>query len=195
MLFYIDYIKTIRVGEKRDERSTEISREHLNSEQQPCESQRLGSACSGWLTARTSAVSPENPARFGKRMEAIIQVAESSSTSKWKPIICSMGAGNKLDPTQFEVTDIYKTSVCPLAKVMRKELKARGIKKLKVVYSKEQPVKPSQDEAIKSKEKPAATPLETRSNTAKRQTPGSTAFVPSVVGLIIASQVVSDLIK
>lgn len=124
------------------------------------------------------------------KIELVMRANEAGT-----PIICSMGAGNKLDPTRFEVTDIYKTSVCPLAKVMRKELKARGIKKLKVVYSKEQPVKPSQDEAIKSKEKPAATPLETRSNTAKRQTPGSTAFVPSVVGLIIASQVVSDLIK
>ncbi|MDO5291508.1 MAG: tRNA threonylcarbamoyladenosine dehydratase [bacterium] len=122
------------------------------------------------------------------KLELVVRANETHT-----PIICSMGAGNKLDPTRFEITDINKTSVCPLAKVMRKELKNRGIKKLKVVYSKEQPLKPIQDEAIKSKEKPAATPLATRSNTAKRQTPGSTAFVPSVVGLILASEVVKDL--
>lgn len=91
------------------------------------------------------------------------------------PIISSMGTGNKLDPTQFEVTDIYKTSICPLAKVMRKELRARGIEKLKVVYSKEEPIK-----QFASKE---------------RITPGSISFVPSVAGLIIAGEVVKDLIK
>lgn len=98
------------------------------------------------------------------------------------PIISSMGAGNKLDPTAFEVADIYKTSVCPLAKVMRKELKARGIKHLKVVYSKEIPVEPKEDEKFISDE--------TRS---RRSTPGSIAFVPSVVGLILAGEVVKDL--
>lgn len=86
------------------------------------------------------------------------------------PIISSMGAGNKLDPTAFQVADIYKTSVCPLAKVMRRELKKRGIKKLKVVYSKEQPV-------------------------VKNAVPASVAFVPSVVGLIIAGEVIKDLVK
>ena len=91
------------------------------------------------------------------------------------PIISSMGAGNKLDPTAFEVADIYKTSVCPLAKVMRKELKARGIEKLKVVYSKEQPI---------SVEKPEP---------GQKSIPGSIAFVPSVVGLIIAGEVIKDL--
>ncbi|MBQ7360691.1 MAG: tRNA threonylcarbamoyladenosine dehydratase [Lachnospiraceae bacterium] len=94
-----------------------------------------------------------------------------------RPIISSMGAGNKLDPTAFEVADIYDTSVCPLAKVMRRELKKRGIGKLKVVYSREEPLKP----------------LETTEETGRRATPGSTAFVPSVVGLIIASEVVKDL--
>lgn len=93
------------------------------------------------------------------------------------PIISSMGAGNKLNPTMFEVADIYKTSVCPLAKVMRKELKQRGIKKLKVVYSKEQPISIP-------KSKPG-----------EKKTPGSVAFVPSVVGLIIAGEVIKDLIK
>lgn len=86
------------------------------------------------------------------------------------PIISSMGAGNKLDPTAFQVADIYKTSVCPLAKVMRRELKKRGIKKLKVVYSREQPV-------------------------VKNAVPASVAFVPSVVGLIIAGEVIKDLVK
>ena len=88
------------------------------------------------------------------------------------PIISSMGTGNKLDPSKFEVTDIYKTSVCPLAKVMRKELKIRGIKKLKVVYSKEEPIK--QEE---------------------RGVPASISFVPSVAGLIIAGEVIKNLSK
>ena len=95
------------------------------------------------------------------------------------PIICSMGAGNKLDPTAFVVADIYKTSVCPLARVMRYELKKRGIKKLKVVYSKEKPITPI--EGVECDE------------TSKKVTPGSVAFVPSVAGLIIASEVVKDL--
>lgn len=95
------------------------------------------------------------------------------------PIICSMGAGNKMDPTKFEVADISKTSVCPLAKVIRQELKKRKIKRVKVVYSKELPVKPS-----KSDEK-----------TVKHQIPGSNAFVPSVVGLIMAGEVIKDIIS
>lgn len=98
------------------------------------------------------------------------------------PIVSSMGAGNKLDPTAFEVADIYKTSVCPLAKVMRKELKARGIKHLKVVYSKEIPLEPIEDEDFVSDEKRS-----------RRATPGSIAFVPSVAGLILAGEVVKDL--
>ena len=91
------------------------------------------------------------------------------------PIIAAMGAGNKLDPTKFEVTDIYKTSVCPLAKVMRKELKKRNIKKLKVVYSKEEPNKNNEN------------------NTQEKRVPGSISFVPSVMGLIIASEVIKDI--
>lgn len=93
------------------------------------------------------------------------------------PIISAMGAGNKLDPTAFEVADINKTSVCPLAKVMRRELKKRGIPKLKVVYSKEQPLKPQYEK----------TPME------RKVAPGSIAFIPSVSGLIIASEVIKDL--
>lgn len=92
------------------------------------------------------------------------------------PIISCMGTGNKLDPTKFEITDIFKTSVCPLAKVMRKELKNRGIKKLKVVYSKEQPIVPHECEEEKCKA-------------------GSISFVPSVAGLILAGEVVRDVIE
>lgn len=99
------------------------------------------------------------------KIQLVMEAAEAGV-----PIISSMGAGNKLDPTAFQVADIYKTSVCPLAKVMRRELKKRGIKKLKVVYSKEQPV-------------------------VKNTVPASVAFVPSVVGLIIAGEVIKDLVK
>ena len=106
----------------------------------------------------------------------LVMKAQAAQT----PIICSMGAGNKLDPTRFEVADIYKTSVCPLAKVMRHELKKRGIKKLKVVYSKELPLTP------------LSTPTE---GSSKRSTPGSVAFVPSVAGLIIAGEVIKDLLR
>ncbi|MCQ2462078.1 MAG: tRNA threonylcarbamoyladenosine dehydratase [Clostridia bacterium] len=96
------------------------------------------------------------------------------------PVISCMGTGNKLDPTRFEVADIYKTSVCPLARVMRRELKNRGIKKLKVVYSKEEAITPLSDTGENGKRSPA---------------PASCAFVPSVAGLIIAGEVVKDLIK
>lgn len=111
------------------------------------------------------------------------------------PIISSMGTGNKLDPTRFEVTDIYKTSVCPLAKVMRKELKARGIKKLKVVYSKEDPIKPNETESISCKNHCVCPPGTKRKCTAKNQVPGSISFVPSVAGLIIAGEVIKDILK
>ncbi len=111
------------------------------------------------------------------------------------PIICSMGAGNKLEPSRFEVADIYSTSVCPLARVMRYELKKRGIKKLKVVYSKEKPLTPIDDMAISCKKNCVCPPGTARKCTARRQVPGSTAFVPSAAGLIIAGEVVKDLIK
>lgn len=110
------------------------------------------------------------------------------------PIICSMGAGNKLNPAAFEVADIYKTSVCPLAKVMRHEMKKRGIKHLKVVYSKEKPIKPQDDLSISCKTGCVCPPGTVRKCTARRQVPGSTAFVPSVVGLIIAGEIVTDLV-
>lgn len=111
------------------------------------------------------------------------------------PIISAMGSGNKLDPTKFEVTDIYKTSVCPLAKVMRKELRARGIKKLKVVYSKEEPLKPYKEiENICKNDSSASSDVE-RKGKKKNQIPGSVSFVPSVVGMIIAGEVVKDILK
>lgn len=99
------------------------------------------------------------------------------------PVISSMGAGNKLDASRFEVADIYKTSVCPLARVMRRELKKRNIKHLKVVYSKEEPVSHKLECPIEEEKK------------ARKSTPGSVAFVPSVAGLIIAGEVVRDLSK
>ena len=109
------------------------------------------------------------------------------------PIISSMGAGNKMDPTAFEVADIYETSVCPLARVMRRELKRRGIRKLKVVYSKEPPMTPIDDMAISCRTNCVCPPGTARKCTQRRQVPGSNAFVPSVVGLIIAGEVVKDL--
>lgn len=109
------------------------------------------------------------------------------------PIISCMGAGNKLDPTMFEVTDIYKTSICPLAKVMRKELRVRGIKKLKVVYSKEVARKPIEDMSISCKKNCICPPGAERKCTDRRQIPGSNAFVPSVAGLILAGEIIKDI--
>ena len=106
----------------------------------------------------------------------IIKRAKEAGT----PVISSMGAANKLDPTAFEVADIYKTQVCPLAKVMRRELKKRGIESLKVVYSREEAIKP-----LKLEEE----------QTGRRVTPASIAFVPSVAGLIVAGEVIKDLVK
>ncbi len=110
------------------------------------------------------------------KLEIIVR-AERSGV----PVISCMGAGNKLDPTQFEVTDIYKTSVCPLARVMRRELKNRGINKLKVVYSKEKPIAPHDAEDGREE------------NPDRRSIPASIAFVPSVAGLIAAGEVIKDL--
>lgn len=106
---------------------------------------------------------------------ALVENARRAGT----PIICSMGAGNKLDPTAFRVADIYKTSVCPLARVMRYECRKRGIRKLKVVYSTEPPRRPVEP---------------CREDSGKRDTPGSVAFVPSVAGLILAGEVIKDLL-
>ena len=110
------------------------------------------------------------------------------------PVISSMGCGNELDPAALKVADIYSTSVCPLAKVMRRELKKRGIKKLKVVYSEEPALKPLENHDNSCIPDPSR---ETQAEHAarKKAVPGSTAFVPSAAGLIIASEVVKDLIK
>lgn len=111
------------------------------------------------------------------------------------PIISCMGAGNKLDPTQFEVADIYETSVCPLAKVMRRELKKRGIDSLKVVYSKEKPLIPIEGDQVSCKNGCICPPDTKRKCTERRAIPGSVSFVPSVAGLIIAGEVIKDITK
>lgn len=109
------------------------------------------------------------------------------------PVISCMGAGNKLDPTQFRVADIYKTTMCPLAKVMRRELKKRGVKKLKVVYSTEPARKPLEDMEISCRNHCICPPGAVHKCTERRAIPGSVAFVPSVAGLIIAGEVIKDL--
>ncbi|MCD8237769.1 MAG: tRNA threonylcarbamoyladenosine dehydratase [Clostridiales bacterium] len=137
---------------------------------------------------------PENSAEFDFSSFSYVVDAVDTVTAKIEiimkakaagtPVISSMGAGNKLDPTAFIVDDIYKTSVCPLAKVMRRELKKRGVESLKVVYSKEPPLKPLEVESPEPEDSPNK----------KRQTPGSIAFVPSVAGLILGGEVIKDLI-
>ena len=119
---------------------------------------------------------------------ALVENAQKAGT----PIISSMGAGNKVDAAAFEVADIYETSVCPLARVMRYECRRRGIKKLKVVYSKEKPIRPMEDMSISCR-RHCVCPPGTRKCTVRRDIPGSTAFVPSVVGLIIAGEVIKEL--
>lgn len=134
---------------------------------------------------------PENAAEFDFSVYDYVVDAVDTVTAKLAlverareagvPVISSMGAGNKLDPTRFEVADIYGTSVCPLAKVMRRELKKRGIESLKVVYSREEPRTPLYNEDF-------------RPEPGRRATPGSVAFVPSVAGLILAGEVVKDIV-
>ena len=109
------------------------------------------------------------------------------------PIISSMGAGTKLEASAFKVADIYKTKMCPLAKVMRRELKKRGVKKLKVVYSEEKPTRPIEDMSISCRTNCICPPGAEHKCTERRDIPGSVAFVPSVAGLIIAGEVVKDL--
>ncbi|MBO5279398.1 MAG: tRNA threonylcarbamoyladenosine dehydratase [Lachnospiraceae bacterium] len=111
------------------------------------------------------------------------------------PIISCMGAGNKIDGSLFRVADIYKTKVCPLAKVMRRELKKRGVRKLKVVYSEEKPIRPIEDMAISCRTQCICPPGAEHKCTERRDIPGSTAFVPSIAGLIIAGEVVKDMVQ
>ncbi len=122
------------------------------------------------------------------KLELVVKATEANT-----PIISSMGAGNKLNPAGFEVSDIYKTSVCPLARVMRQELKKRNIKKLKVVYSKEIPMSPSITEAYGASEGKNSCCSEILPG--KHRVPGSNSFVPPVVGLIIAGEVIKDLLE
>ena len=121
---------------------------------------------------------------------ALVLKAQAAGT----PIISALGAGNKLDPTAFEVADLAKTSVCPLARVMRRELGKRGVKHLKVVYSREQPLTPLEDDEISCKNNCVCPPDSKRDCSIRRQVPGSVSFVPSVMGLIIAGEVVRDLV-
>ena len=109
------------------------------------------------------------------------------------PIISAMGAGNKLDPTRFRVADVYETSIDPLARVMRRELRKRGVRKLKVVYSTEVPMKPLDDEEISCRTHCVCPPGTTRKCSVRRDIPGSTAFVPPVVGMIIAAEIVKEI--
>ncbi len=122
------------------------------------------------------------------KLELVIRANESNT-----PIISAMGAGNKVDATAFKVADIYDTKVCPLARVMRQELKKREIKKLKVVYSEELAIKPVEDMAISCKTQCVCPPGTVRKCTHRNQVPGSNAFVPPVVGLIIAGEVIKDI--
>ncbi len=148
---------------------------------------------------------PENKDEFDFSQYSYVVDAVDTVTAKIQlvmdakeagvPIISSMGAGNKLDPAAFQVADIYKTSVCPLAKVMRRELKKRGIKKLKVVYSQEKPTRPLEDMSISCKSHCICPPGAVHKCTERRDIPGSVAFVPSVAGLIIAGEVIKDLVK
>ena len=123
------------------------------------------------------------------KIELVVR-AETAGTR----IISCMGAGNKLDPTQFKVADIYNTQVCPLAKVMRRELKKRGIEKLKVVYSEEEVKKPAEDMTVSSKTNCICPPGAARKCVDRRAIPGSVSFVPSVAGLIIAGEIVKDIV-
>lgn len=123
------------------------------------------------------------------KLEIIMRAKESNV-----PVISCMGAGNKLDPTKFQVADIYKTTMCPLAKVMRHECKKRGIQKLKVVYSTEKPIRPSEDMSISCRTNCICPPGAEHKCTERRDIPGSVAFVPSVAGLIVAGEVIRDLI-
>ena len=117
---------------------------------------------------------------------SLVMQAKAAGT----PIICSMGAGNKLDPSRFEVADLYETSVCPLARVMRAECRKRGIDHLKVVYSREVPLQPSPEEAAQAAD-PAGGAA--RPGAPKKRAPGSIAFVPSAAGLVLAGEVIRDL--
>lgn len=148
---------------------------------------------------------PENSSDFDFTRYSYVVDAVDTVTAKIEiimqaqtcgvPVISCMGAGNKIDPTQFQVADIYKTTMCPLAKVMRRELKKRGVKKLKVVYSTEKSLRPIDDETISCRSHCVCPPGTERKCTERRDIPGSTSFVPPVAGLIIAGEVIKDLTR
>ena len=155
------------------------------------------------VTVRKCFFLPENADEFSfEEYDYVVDAVDTvtakialvmKAQEKGVPIISSMGAGNKLDASRFRVADIYETRVCPLAKVMRRELKKRGVKKLKVVYSEEQPIRPLNDMSISCRTNCICPPGAKHKCTERRDIPGSTAFVPSVAGLIIAGEVVKDL--
>ena len=124
------------------------------------------------------------------KLEIIMRAKEKNV-----PVISAMGAGNKLDPGRFRIADIYDTRVCPLARVMRRELKKRNVKSLKVVYSDEQPIRPVEDMSISCRTNCICPPGAAHKCTERRNIPGSTAFVPAVAGLMIAGEIVKDLSK
>ena len=124
------------------------------------------------------------------KLEIIMRAKEKNV-----PVISAMGAGNKLDPGGFRIADIYDTSVCPLARVMRRELKKRNVKSLKVVYSDEPPIRPVEDMSISCRTNCICPPGAAHKCTERRDIPGSTAFVPAVAGLMIAGEIVKDLSK
>lgn len=146
---------------------------------------------------------PENAADFPFEEYDYIVDAVDTVTAKIElimrakasnvPIISAMGAGNKLDPGRFKIADIYDTSVCPLARVMRRELKKRNVRSLKVVYSDEQPIRPIEDMSISCRTHCICPPGAEHKCTERRDIPGSTAFVPAVAGLMIAGEIVKDL--
>ena len=151
---------------------------------------------------------PENAGEFDFGKYTYVVDAVDTVTAKLEiimrskaagvPVISSMGTGNKLDPTKFVVTDIHKTSVCPLAKVMRRELKKRGVESLKVVYSTEEAMKPlnlTEDRGTADLTQSQADPVQDAASASRRSTPGSVSFVPSVAGLIVAGEVIKDIIK
>lgn len=148
---------------------------------------------------------PENGDEFDFRQYTYVVDAVDTVTAKLEiimrskaagvPVISSMGTGNKLDPAKFVVTDIHKTSVCPLAKVMRRELKKRGVESLKVVYSTEEAMKPLSVGTLQNREEQLTDAAEQPQSTSRRSTPGSVSFVPSVAGLIVAGEVIKDIIK
>lgn len=132
-------------------------------------------------------------------VDAIDTVTSKISLAVWCKehnvrIISCMGTGNKLDPTQFKIADLYDTKVCPLAKVMRYELKRRGVDSLKVLYSEEKPLKPKADEVVTCKNGCVCTGGSSKRCAIKRQIPGSVSFVPSVAGLIIGGEIIKDII-